>query len=138
MYSITTYICIPCTNVVGTSICFPASPVATSTLKMLFKYQQNPIRCWYLTSIFNNLYCYIYSSYWTTYFNKLIMWRIVHCFIVGYLNIKEVEFSCMDTWLSYKTACVSIRDVSRVDFVHYTYNSCSVHYASLQGKIKLC
>ena len=31
---------------------------------------------------------------------------------IGLFDIKSVEFTCMATWLSYKTACVSIINVS--------------------------
>jgi len=36
--------------------------------------------------------------------------------LCGCFNIKEVEFTCMATWLPYKKACVSIIDVLIIDF----------------------
>ena len=39
--------------------------------------------------------------------------------LCGYFNITRVEFTCMATWLPYKTACVSIINVLVIDSLRY-------------------
>ena len=42
--------------------------------------------------------------------------------LCGYFNITRVEFTCMATWLPYKTACVSIINVLVIDSLRYVAN----------------
>ena len=50
--------------------------------------------------------------------------------LCGYFNITRVEFTCMATWLPYKTACVSIINVLVIDSLRYI----SIVYRAINNK----